>query len=214
MNTDELIVKVKRIAELADKCQLYGPADALRHVIGEANALAQGLEHYFTEPITEEWLKAVGFKWHQLERQQGKQWLLWLGDAIADWGVGHDDIGLELAAGAWNHAEKSHNVDWFCWLRGDSSHRYSRFLHIRHVRTRGEVIRFVEAITGLPWAPENHFYGSVRTSEQAERIRQERERLDLKFNESTPWRAREKDDSRGRPLLEHVDAAIKSGDAK
>jgi len=29
--------------------------------------------------LTEEWLKRVGFKWHQLDRQPDKHWLLWLG---------------------------------------------------------------------------------------------------------------------------------------
>ncbi len=32
--------------------------------------------------ITEDWLYAVGFRWHQLDRQPNKQWLLWLGNAI------------------------------------------------------------------------------------------------------------------------------------
>jgi hypothetical protein len=29
-----------------------------------------------SEPITEEWLKAVGFRWRQIDRQPSKQWLL------------------------------------------------------------------------------------------------------------------------------------------
>jgi hypothetical protein len=80
------------------------------------------------EPITEEWLKEVGFKWHQFDRQPDKQWLLWLGD--------HTDsgdtqaLGIELTVG-------TRGEFWFCWLRSDTSHRYSRFLHIRHMKVKG-----------------------------------------------------------------------------
>lgn len=57
--------------------------------------------------ITEAWLKAVGFRSHQLERQASKHWLLWLGNAIAEseryegqqWigFTGFDDRGVEIA---------------------------------------------------------------------------------------------------------------------
>lgn len=57
-----------------------------------------------SEPITEEWLKSVGFKWHQFVRQP----------------------------------------DTTC----------------------GDVIALVEAITGQPWDPENHLYGSAHTPER------------------------------------------------
>ena len=48
-----------------------------------------------SEPITEEWLKEVGFKWHQLARQPEKQWLLWLGDAVRD-GLGIEQDLLDV----------------------------------------------------------------------------------------------------------------------
>jgi hypothetical protein len=36
------------------------------------------------EPITEEWLREVGFRWYQFDLQPDKQWLLWLGTALAE----------------------------------------------------------------------------------------------------------------------------------
>lgn len=44
--------------------------------------------------ITEEWLKSVGFKWHQFDRQAVKEWLLWLGD-VCDPGDA-EALGIEL----------------------------------------------------------------------------------------------------------------------
>jgi hypothetical protein len=48
-----------------------------------------------TLPITEEWLKLVGFRWHQLERQPSRHWLLWLGGALDDGTVpAVEDLGI------------------------------------------------------------------------------------------------------------------------
>jgi hypothetical protein len=35
-------------------------------------------------PISEQWLQLAGFKWHHIERQPNRQWVLWLGSAIED----------------------------------------------------------------------------------------------------------------------------------
>jgi hypothetical protein len=162
------------------------------------------------EPITEEWLREVGFKWHQFNRQPDKQWLLWLGDACRTGQSfeGTEDIGIELAAGrdGW----------WFCWLRSDCAHRYSRFLHVRHMRVRGDVIRLVVAITDQSWEPKNHRFGSCLKPDQAERARLDDERLDRRMMLQTghPWRDVEKDDSRGGALPEHMQGAIDGGQAK
>lgn len=110
------------------------------------------------ELITEDWLRNVGFKWHEFERQGGKHWLLWLAGAFADGFTSFEDLGIELSSGR--------DGTWFCWLRGDYSHRYSRFIHIRYLRTQGEVIQLVEACTGLRWKPENHRSGAVRTEKR------------------------------------------------
>ncbi len=166
------------------------------------------------EPITAAWLKSVGFKWHQFDRQPEKQWLLWLGAAMGQWGSGTDDLGIELAPGSYD-AERDDREGWFCWLRSDSSHRYSRFLHVRRLRTQGEVSALVEALTGQPWNPALHLYGSVHHPKRAAQLRADRQRLDHVLNESGfPWYESEKDESRGRPLREHLDAAIKNGGAK
>jgi hypothetical protein len=153
-------------------------------------------------PITEEWLKSVGFKWHQFDRQPEKQWLLWCGIRSADnWGVDTQDIGVEVCSGG-------HDGQWFCWLRSDTAHRYSRFLHVRHMRMQSEVVKLVEAVTGLPWKPENHIHGAVCTDEQAAHHKAARDRIDKRMvREDHPWREIEKDDTRGGALPEHMEIA-------
>jgi len=145
-------------------------------------------------------LKSVDFKWHQFDRQPSKQWLLWLASAFADGFTGMEDLGIDLA--------ENHDGTWFCWLRGDYCSRYSRFVHIRHIRTQEEVIKLVEALTGQAWNPENHLYGAVRRPEVAARIRKDDERLDrVMVREGRPWREIEKNDSRGGALPEHMEVA-------
>lgn len=160
--------------------------------------------------ISESWLKDVGFKWHQFDRQPNKQWLLWLGDAMDDRMTSYEDIGVELALN-----DNRHDAPfWFCWLRGDSAGRYHRFIHVRHLQTRAELIRLVEGLTNQDWNPANHLYGCARTPEAAERIRREdAERAD-RMGKWPTWYDYEKDESRGRPTIEHAEAAIKNGGAQ
>src|SRR5580700_3412261 len=78
-------------------------------------------------PITEEWLKESGFRWHRLERQPDKHWLLWLGDAMGDgYMTSYEDIGIEVAP-------MFKRQEWFCWLRSDCAGQYHRFIHLRHI---------------------------------------------------------------------------------
>jgi hypothetical protein len=149
------------------------------------------------EPITEDWLAAVGFKWHQLDRQPGKQWLLWLGAAAERKVASFEDLGIELG--------KSPLDDrWCCWLRSDVAHRYSRFIHVRHLKTQDELIRLIEGLTGRGWNPENNLYGSMQTPEEAEFIRREEQRLDHQFlREGNKWMEIERDDTSGGALPEH-----------
>lgn len=160
------------------------------------------------EPITEDWLREVGFKYHQLERQPDKHWLLWLGRAIDDHMTSADDIGIEVAP-------CGHDDEWFCWLRSDACHRYHRFIHLRHIKMRGELVAIFTGITGRFWNPDLHIYGMAHSQRSAEWIARDRQRLDLLLLEGGPaWYEAEKDPDRGRPLVEHMDAAIKSGGAK
>lgn len=159
-------------------------------------------------PITEEWLKQAGFKWHQFDRQPEKHWLLWMGGALRQRPTLTDfeDLGIELApCGGSMYAG-----EWFCWFRSDTAGRYHRFIHLRHLTTTDEVVRLVEAITGRPWTPENHFYGSVHSPERAERIRQDLKRIDMQMRLEAPDYLKhaeiEKDDTRGRALPEHMQA--------
>jgi hypothetical protein len=152
--------------------------------------------------ITADWLKEVGFRWHQLERQADKQWLLWLGGAIRDRLTSFEDLGLELSPRI-----VGNNATWHCWVRADTSHRYSRFLHIRPVSTRAEVIRLVEALSGQAWNPANHYAGNVYQPKHIAAIRRDLKRVDQVWRrEGLKWSEVEKDDSRGRALPEHLDA--------
>jgi len=167
------------------------------------------------DPITEEWLKESGFKWHNFDRQPSKHWLLWLGAGLKEKPclTSYEDIGIELAANT--SIRDAVLPDWFCWLRSDAAGRYHRFIHLRHVETRRDVTQLVEAISGRPWTPGNHLYGSLHSPANAERIRQDLQRLDARLIQGAAsyhkWSEIEKDDDRGRALPEHMEAAVKSG---
>jgi hypothetical protein len=94
-------------------------------------------------PITEDWLKEVGFRWHQLARQPERHWLLWLGDAVRGRNsmIDIEDLGVEVCSGA-------SDDNWFCWLRSDLSCKYSRFIHLRYLKTQDDLISLIEGITG------------------------------------------------------------------
>jgi hypothetical protein len=151
------------------------------------------------DPITEDWLNAVGFKWHQLERQPYRHWLLWLGGAVRAGRMFCDteDLGIEVTP-------VNDKGEWHCWLRSDAAGRYHRFIHIRYLRTIGDLVGLIEALTGQEWDPGNNWYGAMVTPEQAARRRQEEERLDRRMMRDGPaWTAGEKDPTIGRPLIEH-----------
>jgi hypothetical protein len=163
-----------------------------------------------SDAITEDWLKSVGFKWHQMDRQPDKHWLLWLGGAIEDRITSFEDLGIELAPRWW----KNRNGDdvgevgsWHCWLRADTAGRYHRFLHVRSLRTAAEVMQLVEALTGQAWDVANHIYGNVYQPKHAESIRRDLTRFDHQIREgNAKWSEVEKDDSRGRALPDHLEA--------
>jgi len=155
------------------------------------------------QAITEEWLKTAGFKWHQSDRQPDKHWLLWLGSAIPGLMTCYEDLGIEVAPGR--------RGSWFCWLRGDSAGRYHRFIHIRHIENTAQLVRLIEALTGQDWDVSNNIGGSMTTPDQAERIRDEWDRLDRRIRrDASKWSSVEKDDTRGRALPEHLEAHAKS----
>lgn len=160
--------------------------------------------------ITEEWLRQVGFKWHQLGRQPDKHWLLWIGAAIPDRITSFEDLGIEVAPRWW----KNRNGDdvgevgsWYCWLRADTSGRYHRFIHIRPVSTQSELVSLIEALSGQPWNPQNHLLGSMYQPKHADSIRRDLDRFDHQIREGRhKWSEVEKDDTRGRALPERLEA--------
>ena len=150
-------------------------------------------------PITEEWLKQVGFVWSQFDRQPDKHWTLWLGPAIAESNTAFEDIGLELAPWA--------DGEWFCWLRSDAGGRYSRFVHVRHLRWCEEVGELVAALSGTPLDPAKVYFGALKGVERAERIRAERDRLDRRMlRNDHPRHDVERDPALGGARAEHLQA--------
>lgn len=174
--------------------------------------------------ITEDWLKSVGFRWDQFDRQPNKHWTLWLGhclDCPANpgmprriWRFSSDEdfaieLGYNLAPG--RLAKNADDDFWFCFFRSDTAGRYHRFIHVRHLRFQREVRELVVALTGRPWNPDNHIYGSVRCEECAERALETDKRIDREWMRRFPWYDAEKDLTRGGATPEHLSEHIKRG---
>ncbi|CAN7302998.1 hypothetical protein LJR231_001547 [Phyllobacterium sp. LjRoot231] len=167
------------------------------------------------ELISEAWLSASGFKWHQHDRQPEKHWLLWLGSAVGRH-TSFEDIGIEVTTMQFKNSSGDTVGDdaWFVWFRSDTAHRYSRFVHVRHMRYQHELIKLVEAVSGQPWAPENHLYGSALLPKHAAEVRQREQDLDHRIRSWHPHNDIEKDDSRGRALPNHFQDSVKNGTSK
>lgn len=158
-------------------------------------------------PITADWLRESGFRWLQMERQPDKHWLLWIGDVVraSDGSLtSTEDIGIELAPCG------KDDPRWFCWFRSDASHRYGRFIHVRHLRWQHEVIALVEVCSGQAWNPANARHGSLHTPEQTARWAEEDKRLDRVLRDSGhPWGEGEKDPTRAGATHQHLDEHIR-----
>jgi hypothetical protein len=138
-------------------------------------------------PITESWLSTMGFKWSQLEGQPTKHWTLWIGECCGAH-VAFEDLGLELA--------KSDEDWWHCWLRADYAGRYTRFLHVRHMRTTDDVRALIRGLIGREFDWADVLYGALRTPESARRIRAEQERMDVRMALEHRWRTDEQDETK------------------
>lgn len=208
--------------EAATECPWHdlpaGKRDVLVNAFGNAVAVYETECQFISRadddldlPLSEDWLKEVGFRWHQLDRQPDKHWLLWIGGGLRERKrsvfTGREDLGIEVARG-------NAGYGWFCWLRSDAAGRYHRFIHLRHLDTRRDLVDIVCALSGRPWMPENHLYGALFSPEQAEYHRQQNDRLDRRLRERGAWSDVEKDDSMGGAIPEHLyahEAAKKGG---
>jgi hypothetical protein len=166
------------------------------------------------ELLTEAWLRANGFKWHQFERQPSKHWLLWLGDVVADGGMTcYEDLGIEVAFGS--HRGRGNLDGWFCWLRSDAAGRYHRFIHLRTLLTERDLVIAIQGITGVEFNPEHCWNGCLLRPEQTEWRRRENDRLDRQLMRAGHrWYDIERDDTRGRALPEHMEVAEKAREVK
>lgn len=95
--------------------------------------------------ITDLWLHEVGFKPHTFANQPGQHWLLWL----------NDDLGIELSFG-----REKPQPWWFCHLRTGGPHTADRFINLRDLTSKHEVITLVQALTGRRWNPSARSNGS------------------------------------------------------
>lgn len=132
-------------------------ANAMQAVLDDAEALGNEL-------ITDEWLKAMGFRQQPPhDRQPTAHWLLWFGHTSEERAFGSfDDAGLELCATQLQRVASYDKDDrYHAWLRSDFSHSRGRFLHIRYITTRADVVTLVEALSGVPWDPSWHRLGEV-----------------------------------------------------
>lgn len=139
----------------------------------QADTMRANLGHDGTEQLSEDLLRDIGFKWHEVERSP-RHWMLWIGRAIPHrYGMSPDDFGIELAQ------MTAGEGSWSLWFRADYAGRYSRFLFCRDVMHLGDLVAIVEAIIGRPWRKSEVLYGQLWGPEQAERLRAEHDRLDL-----------------------------------
>src|SRR5581483_2897613 len=83
--------------------------------------------------LTEAWLRAVGFRWSQDDRQPSKHWVLWIGGACVD--ASEKDVGkFQSSESLGIEVAKDNRCDWwYCCVRSDFASRYGRFLHVRHI---------------------------------------------------------------------------------
>ncbi len=142
----------------------------------ESYTYRANLGHDGTEHISEDLLRDLGFKWHYVERSP-RHWVLWIGQAIPHrYGMSPDDFGVELG-----RSFVPDNSPWSLWFRADYAGRYSRFLFCRDVTHLGDLALIVEAIIGRPWRRHDILYGQLWEPEQANRLRAEDDRLDLRI---------------------------------
>ena len=99
--------------------------------------------------ITDLWLREAGFKPHYVTNPPAQHWLLWLSD----------DLGIELSFG-----RERPQPWWFCWLRSAGAHTPEKFINLRDLTTKHEVITVVQALTGRRWNPSTHRNGSIARS--------------------------------------------------
>lgn len=98
------------------------------------------------QEITEDWLAEVGFKYREPEdRQPWRHWTLTFSEA--------DDHGLylETTQPGWLNSHGDHvgaDQGWYLWLGRDH-----KFIHLRHVWDRSEIVAVVEALIGRKWEP-------------------------------------------------------------
>lgn len=160
--------------------------------------------------ITDDWLSKIGFKWHRMERQPFRHWVLWLGDVMRDNNTSREDLGIELSATGWpnHHGDMINGGAYHCWLRADTAGRYGRFIHIRHLTTHGELLDMIHGLTGAHFDPDHAWYGALLTPEAAARRKRDHDRMDIRLaREEYAWSPSKADATKGGPLPEHMEVA-------
>lgn len=110
--------------------------------------------------LTEDWLRDQGFKSSQQERQTWKHWSLYLGWASGQKNACMEDLIVEVTMAWWHnhHGDPVGDTEaWNCWLRGMNN----SLLHVRYIKTRGELLGLIEALTGRSWDRSLSYFGNL-----------------------------------------------------
>jgi hypothetical protein len=113
-------------------------------------------DRYSSEPLDYEWLQEYGFrKITRQERQPTDHVRRCVAHETADddrFMVAMEDLCIDLAPECWPMARF-----WFCWVTRASSQNHfpSVFLHVRHLKTQGDLILLYEGLTGRRFGEPN-----------------------------------------------------------
>lgn len=100
-----------------------------------------------SEPLSYHWLRYNG--WKLLGRQERQSTDHVRRDVAGEVAGGRrpfvssDDLGIELAEGF--------DGEWYCWVVRQEPRQC---IHVRFVRTVGDVVRLWEGLTGCDWVEE------------------------------------------------------------
>lgn len=110
------------------------------------------------EPITDEWLSSVDFKWRQSDRQPHKHWTLCL-NVEDQKSLSWVQTKIEVQRSGWQ-GKKEYIGDpdsWMLWI----TDTFDRTAFVGRIRHKSDIIGIAEIITRRKWNPDTHLYGQA-----------------------------------------------------